>query len=183
VPEPTPTEPTPTEPTPTDTERLAAIAAHLAEVLADAAEPWARARLADRLGPIGAEPGPANEVDAAVAAYRDAVVPALRALLGTDIDAQRTTPLSILRDAVPLLHPPLEAAGVPEAVRDDLDRARDPDDRWALAPATWSDLGPEVADAGITWGAAKAHVHLARRRATAEGASPDREPQEPGGAS
>ncbi|RMH87250.1 MAG: class I SAM-dependent methyltransferase [Actinomyces sp.] len=37
-----------------------------------------------------------------------------------------------------------------------------PDDVHALGPATFAELGPEVAEAAVVWGAAKAHLH--RRR-------------------
>ncbi len=39
-----------------------------------------------------------------------------------------------------------------------------PDDVYDLAPASFADLAPELHDLGISWGAAKAHVHLQRRR-------------------
>jgi len=34
-----------------------------------------------------------------------------------------------------------------------------------LAPAAFEDVAPELRDPGIEWGAAKAFVHLRRRRA------------------
>jgi hypothetical protein len=40
-----------------------------------------------------------------------------------------------------------------------------PADVYALVPATLADLDPELAQPALTWGAAKAHVILARRRA------------------
>ena len=88
----------------------------------------------------------------------------VRELLALDIDAQRDAPLSVLRRAV--VHPTrvLEAAGVPHVVRDDIDAAMFPDDVYALAPATFADLDPSLHEAGLAWGAAKAFVHLARRR-------------------
>lgn len=86
-------------------------------------------------------------------------------LLALDIDQQRTAPLSLLRGAV--VHPTgvLEAAGVPHVERDDVDAALFPDDVYALAPATFADIDPSLHELGMAWGAAKAFVHLARRRA------------------
>jgi len=101
--------------------------------------------------------------DAAVRA-RDQVVPALRALLETDVDAQRDNPLAVLRRAV--VHPTavLDAAGVPPVERDEQAARLFPEDRYDLAPAAFGDLHPSVQEPGLVWGAAKAHVVLARRR-------------------
>ena len=92
------------------------------------------------------------------------VGPEVRALLLTDIDAQRTSPLALVRDAVRYPTDVLEQAGVPPVERDPFDERQFPDDRYALAPATFADLDPALHEPGLTWGAAKAHIHLARRR-------------------
>jgi hypothetical protein len=92
------------------------------------------------------------------------VGPEVRALLLTDIDAQRTSPLALLREAVRYPTDVLERAGVPPVERDPFDERQFPDDRYALSPATLADLDPALHEPGLTWGAAKAHVHLARRR-------------------
>ena len=39
-----------------------------------------------------------------------------------------------------------------------------PDDVYDLAPASFADVDPALHEPGLVWGAAKAHVHLARRR-------------------
>jgi hypothetical protein len=39
-----------------------------------------------------------------------------------------------------------------------------PDDMFALGPLTWRDLGDDVHDAGIEWGAWKAAMIISRRR-------------------
>lgn len=96
---------------------------------------------------------------------RAEVVPAVAEILRTDIDAQRTPPLSVLRRAV--RHPTevLATAGVPPVVRDEVEERLNPDDRYGLAPANFGDIDPRLAEPGLAWGAAKAFVHLARRRA------------------
>lgn len=101
----------------------------------------------------------------AAAAAVDDVGPRLRELLEMDVDRQPTGPLDICRSAV--VHPTrvLAAAGVPPVERDDFAVRAFPDDRYDLAPASFADLDPSVAEPGIIWGAAKAHVVLARRRA------------------
>jgi len=101
--------------------------------------------------------------DAGQRAVED-VGPRLRELLATDVDAQRNNPLTILRDAV--RHPAgvLAAAGVPPVERDPQAARLFPDDDYDLSPAAFGDLHPSVHEPGIVWGAAKAHVILARRR-------------------
>jgi hypothetical protein len=88
----------------------------------------------------------------------------VRALLAQDIDDQRTTPLSILRDAVRYPTAVLRAAGVPEIVRDEFQERAFPDDPYDLTPASFADVDPSLGDFGIAWGAAKAMTHLERRR-------------------
>ena len=105
-----------------------------------------------------------REAAAAAVSCRQEVVGRLRALLALDLDHQAVTPLQILRSAAVFPTAVLLSAGVKVARRDDLDVRRDPDDVYALAPTSFADLGPEVGDAGIAWGAAKAHVHLVRLR-------------------
>lgn len=95
---------------------------------------------------------------------RDEVVAELDALLALDIDAQPTTPLVVLRRASRFPTQVLEAAGVAAPRRDPFDERANPDDHYDLGIATWSDLGPEMAEAGVMWGAAKAHLHLRRHR-------------------
>jgi hypothetical protein len=46
--------------------------------------------------------------------------------------------------------------------RDDFQRDRFPDDVYDLVPTSFADFGPDVADAGIAWGAAKAWTHRQR---------------------
>jgi hypothetical protein len=93
------------------------------------------------------------------------VMPRLRALLVADVDDQRTNPLAIIRGAV--THPTsvLAAAGVPAVERDDFAERQFPDDVYDLTPAAFADLDPSLGEAGLEWGAAKAHVVLRRRRA------------------
>lgn len=89
----------------------------------------------------------------------------VRTLLLTDLDHQRSTPLALLRDAVRYPTEVLAAAGVPAVERDEFDVRAHPDDRYALAPASFADVDESLAEPGLVWGAAKAHVHLARRSA------------------
>lgn len=96
---------------------------------------------------------------------RTEVVPRIRRLLDTDIDEQRTSPLAIVRDAVRFPTEVLTSAGVPPVVRDAVAEAQFPDDAYDLTPGSLAELDPSLREVAIAWGAAKAFVHLARRRA------------------
>ena len=105
--------------------------------------------------------------DAAAEAGRRAaaeVGPQVRELLGADIDDQRTTPLSLVRAAVRYPTAVLQAAGVPPVRRDDQQERLFPDDIYDLAPATFADVDPALAEVGLAWGAAKAFEHLQRHK-------------------
>jgi hypothetical protein len=89
----------------------------------------------------------------------------VRALLASDIDAQRTNPLSLLRGAVRYPTAVLRDAGVaPTGQRDEFAVRAFPDDVYDLAPATWTDVDESLQEPGIAWGAWKAYTHLSRRR-------------------
>lgn len=88
----------------------------------------------------------------------------VRALLAQDIDEQRSNPLALLRAAVRYPAAVLADAGAPRPARDREAVRLHPDDEYDLVPASFADVHPDLHDPGITWGAAKAHVHLARRR-------------------
>ncbi len=146
-----------------------------AEALADAVVAtlpgWVERAVRQRHAEWAGSSSPAV-IDAARAAGQRAVAdiePRLRALLATDVDEQRTNPLAVLRDAV--RHPTevLADAGVPPVVRDAQAEQLFPDDVYDLSPATFSDLHPSVHEPGLTWGAAKAHVILRRRRRPQDG--------------
>jgi len=91
------------------------------------------------------------------------VTPVVRALLAADIDEQRSTPLAIVRSTA-LRYPTsiLQAAGVPPVSRDAAAETLFPDDLYDLVPASFADLGPDLLDAGVRWGAAKAFEHKRR---------------------
>jgi hypothetical protein len=105
------------------------------------------------------------EAEAMAERTRADVVPKVRALLATDIDEQATTPLALLRAAVGPATELLRAHGAVPADRDEFAVAAFPDDVYGLGPAAFEDVAPELRDPGLEWGAAKAFVHLRRRRA------------------
>jgi hypothetical protein len=150
-----------------DEQRLAAIAAELADRVEDAVPGWIEELVLTRVrewsGHVSAEV--AAEAVVAAEAARAEVVPRMRRLLEADIDDQAANPLELLRRATRHAHDALARIGVPSVARDDFARRSFPDDTYDLMPATWSDIHPDLHEIGLTWGAAKAFVHKARRRA------------------
>jgi hypothetical protein len=106
-----------------------------------------------------------HAIDEAAARAGQEVGGAVRELLTLDIDDQPTTPLTVVRFAVRYPTEVLQAAGVPPVVRSEFAERAFPDDIYNLSPATFAELDPALHEPGLVWGAAKAHVHLARRRA------------------
>jgi hypothetical protein len=159
--------PVPGASNPADDAALAVHATTLADAVEEALPGWVVRRVAEVAEAW--RPGLAAELaPAAIEAGRRAraeIGPAVRALLATDVDEQRTGPLAVLRGAVAYPTEVLVAAGVPGVVRDDFAERAFPDDRYGLAPAAFADLDPALHEPGLVWGAAKAHVVLARRRA------------------
>ncbi len=93
------------------------------------------------------------------------IVPRVVAALASDPDAGAPSPLSVLRGAVPYPTRVLADAGVPHVVRDDLDTRLFPDDVYGLVPASFADIHSSLHEPALAWGAARAFVHLSRRRA------------------
>ena len=152
---------------PADAAALRRYADGLADSVAAALPGWVERAVTWRWTERSGQSPPPNVVEAARAAGRSAVAdvdPRLRALLATDVDAQRTNPLAILRQAVRYPTEVLAAAGVPAVPRDAQAERLFPDDAYDLGPAAFGDLHPSVHEPGLVWGAAKAHVILARRR-------------------
>jgi hypothetical protein len=148
-------------------ERDELVLAGYATALADAVEAhlpgWVERSVDARL------PGavPAEVAERARLAGRRAAVEVgarVRELLATDIDRQWTNPLAILRTAVRYPAEVLLEADAPRPARDRESERLHPDDVYDLTPAAFADIDPALHEPGIVWGAAKAHVHLARRR-------------------
>jgi hypothetical protein len=154
---------------PDDPEDLAALARYARE-LGDAVEAavpgWVdrsvREVLATQSLPVDAAVAAAIERAGAAAAADG--VPRVRALLATDVDRQRGNPLAILRSLVRYPTEVLRAAGARPVARDEFEQRNFPDDDYHLTPAAFADVDPALHEPGLVWGAAKAHVHLARRR-------------------
>jgi len=151
---------------PADARALARHAATLADRVEEAIPGWidrsVRRVLADQAIPVDdiltARIGDAGRAARSEGGRR------VRALLSTDIDAQAGNPLAVLRSLVPHATGVLESAGAHPVARDEFSVRRFPDDLYDLTPASFADVDPALHEPGLVWGAAKAHVHLARRR-------------------
>jgi hypothetical protein len=106
--------------------------------------------------------------DAELSAVVDEAVTTLLAeladLLATDVDEQRTNPLSLFRRCVGGPNELLLRRGAAAPVIDRFAADHFPDDVFGLGPASWSDVDPALHEPGITWGAWKAMTVLRRRR-------------------
>jgi hypothetical protein len=151
---------------PADAAALARYATALADGIDAAIPGWVERsvrRVLDAQG-IAIDGGLATEIAAAAERARAEGGPRVRRLLAADIDEQTGNPLSVLRSLV--RHPTavLRAAGARPVARDEFSERSFPDDAYDLSPASFADVDLALIDPGLVWGAAKAHVHLARRR-------------------
>lgn len=138
--------------------------AELARELADAVEQHLAGWMLDAVRARAGSPIDASS-SARLVQVADSITGEVRRLLDTDIDVQSTTPLSVIRRAVGPMTEVLRAHGVGELPRDLDARRLHPDDVYDLAPASFGEIHPDLHLPGLSWGAAKAHVHLSRRRA------------------
>lgn len=129
---------------------------------------WAVRRVGELVDAWGADPDTrAHALDAAGAAGEQAarrVSAALLELFAVDVEAQRATPLQIVRSVYAEPTAVLARAGLPPVVRDEFEERALPEDRYGLAPRGLGDLGdPELGPMQLAWGIGKATVIRARR--------------------
>lgn len=151
---------------PADAAALARHASALADAVTAGLPGWVERAVVERHAAAG-RPAPPGVVAAARAAGEEAaaeVGASVRALLQRDVDDQPTGPLALLRGAVRYPTRVLAAAGVGPVPRDEVARRLHPDDAYDISPASFADIDPSLHEPGIVWGAAKAHVVMARRR-------------------
>jgi len=146
--------------TDSDDDKLVGYAEDLLEGLVAHTAAWVERVVRDRVDPQLAAPiilTLTPEVERALGEVSE--------LLRTDIDAQRANPLMVIRSLVHPITDALRAAGVAQASRDSDAQRLFPGDIFDLTPGAFSDVHPELHMPGLAWGAAKAHVHIQRRRA------------------
>jgi hypothetical protein len=142
-----------------DEAQLAAYASELADAV-DAALPG----FVERCVRSRAPDAPDEAVSAAGQQARSRAGRAVRALLALDIDDQWTNPLALLRGAIAEPTRVLADLGIPPVPRDADAQRLFPDDAYDLTPGSFADVDPALHEPGLRWGAAKAYVHLTRRR-------------------
>lgn len=143
----------------TNEEKYLAYGRALYESIDRAIRPWLTTTLESRYG--AALP---NEVSNAIDSAAERALSNVRELIEADVDRPLSGPLEQIRRAVSAIGPVLDAHGFEQPQRDPYDAQMRPDDVHALGPISFLDLSEEVQSAGITWGAAKAHLHATRRR-------------------
>lgn len=138
-------------------------ASDLLDAAAASAPAWLRRVTEQACRTGGVDPTPhATEIATMSDHAATRLVDDLSELLGTDVDDQRTTPLSLCRTATRAATALLGSLGVPPPARNDPFTAVD--DPYGLAPAAWVDVAPELHEPGLRWGTWKAMTVLRRRR-------------------
>jgi hypothetical protein len=122
---------------------------------------WLRRVAIERLG---SDARLDDRFDALVSAVQLDVRERLTRLAEADIDEPLSGPLEQIRQAASPVTALLRELGAQPGPRDEAVVRMFPEDVLGIGPAAASELGQDVHDASIAWGAAKAYVHLNRRR-------------------
>lgn len=120
--------------------------------------PWFRGRLREIAGRDDSRFGDAT---ARAAGW---VSSELTALLAADPEEQRTNPLHLMRTASRFATPVLRELNIPVPDRDEFEARAMPEDEYGIGPLAWIDLGDDVHEAGISWGAWKAATIISRHK-------------------
>lgn len=158
-----------TEPTLADDERqLAAYADALHAGVVAAIPGWVGRTTATRAasGGVAVDDAALDDVATATVALVDRE---LRRILDADVDQGAGSPLEAVRAAVGPVTTLLETWGAAHPARDDFVADAFPDDRYEIGPASFADIDEALHEPGLIWGAARAHVHLRRRREARDG--------------
>jgi hypothetical protein len=140
-------------------------AAELLAVAARVTEAWLRRSVVAAVADHRVDAAGWADLDDTIATTTTQLLHRLETLLATDVDEQRTNPLSLYRSAVAAPSELLGRLGVRAPAPDAFADAHFPDDPYRLGPAAWSDVDPEMQSPGLTWGAWKAMTVLQRRQA------------------
>lgn len=131
------------------------LALHRAVV--SAVRPWLRATVLSRHAVID------DDLEQVLDTVAISIDSSIAELVQADIDTPLSGPLERIRQCVEPVNQALAERGVDTPRRNTIDIEMRPADVYDLGPMTFRDLSDEVHDAGIAWGAAKAHLHLKRR--------------------
>jgi hypothetical protein len=151
---------------------LKELGAELAARVTAAVPGWVRRCVESRLPPSARDRDAVlAEAEAAGLQAQHDVAAQLRVLLAADVDAQRFTPLEVVRAAVAFPTQVLRGAQVPPVPRDRFVVERFPDDPYGLTPASLQAMDPGLAEPAIAWGAAKALAHRVRHARSPDASS------------
>ena len=151
---------------------LAEHAAALRDRLVDVVPGWVGGALRAR-APHDADPATLQETTVRLVQLAEGeTLFAIAQLLETDIDDQWTSPLEMVRSLVAPITEGLDSLGAKIVPRQPGTAELYPDDRFALTPATFADVHPDLHEPGLAWGAAKAHIHLKRHGSPAQSSDP-----------
>lgn len=139
----------------------------LLETMQVVTEPWLRG-LVER---VVSSQGLSASVDIArlegvISSARRDVLDALSRLLEQEAWEQRRNPLEMVRGATTALTVELASLGARPVPRDEFKERSFPDDVFDLAPATWSDVHPDLHEVGLEWGAWKAAAIMSYRKSS-----------------
>jgi hypothetical protein len=149
-----------------DDQRLAEIAADLLDAMVDAIPAWVRRTVEARAAgsEIALDEPQRGRIAQVASDLAAALTPQLEQVLTADVDGGSGSPLAVVRSGTGTLNDLLDELGIPRPARDDFSVSRFPEDRHDIGPAAFVDIDESVHEPGIMWGAARAHVHLRRRR-------------------
>lgn len=147
----------------TDEVQLDEVPAALYEVAQRVVPGWMQRVAVEACATSGVDPDTiGSELDRTVDDAAADALSRLETLLATDVDEQRATPLSLLRESTVPVVAVLREHGVDPS--SSVAAPGGAHGEHALGPATWSDVDEELHGPGIAWGAWKAMTVLRRRR-------------------
>jgi len=147
-----------------DEAMLADFGAELGAAIEASLDAWVNRLLDEHLAGSGQPAIESEALSMVVAETRAEVTPELRRIFAADVDDGAGNPLAALRDGVGPMTRALIARQCPRPERDPFHQSAFPNDPYGLGPASFADIDPSLHEPGLRWGAARAHVHLRRRR-------------------
>ena len=151
-----------------DEARLAEVSIELAAAIIEAVPGWVSRIVLDRLGAVlPLDDGRAQRIDEIGSALAASLAEPVLGVLTADVDSGVGTPLALIRAAVTPVTELLHELGVAPSGRDPFAAEHFPDDHYDLGPPSFAAIDSSLHVLGLTWGAARAHVHLRRRREVA----------------
>ena len=139
----------------------------LLETMQVVTEPWLRGLVERVVSSQGLSASvDVERLEGVISSARRDVLDALSRLLEQEAWEQRRNPLELVRGATTGLTIELASLGARPVPRDEFKERSFPDDVFDLAPATWSDVHPDLHEVGLEWGAWKAAAIMSHRKAS-----------------